>query len=268
MALREGLTRLNMQGRVAIITGASSGIGAATARELARQGAKVVLAARRTDHLNMLVEEIVREGGCALAVPTDVRERGNIDRLVQTAAETFGRIDLLINNAGVGGGSSISDRDETMQQLVAVNLLAPAHLVQAALPCMRRQGSGMIINIGSVVGEIGMGGMYSATKFGLRGLSEAMRRELRQDNIAVVLIELGFIRTSMSTDFKGPMPGPEVVARTIAKAIQHPRRTIIVPWPYKLLIYGVKLFPGVTDRLLGSAIMRRRVNRFGSKKQY
>ncbi len=233
MALREGLTRMNIQGRVAIITGASSGIGAATARELARQGAKVVLAARRTDHLNMLVEE-----------------------------------NLLINNAGVGGGSSISDRDETMQQLVAVNLLAPTHLVQAALPCMRRQGSGMIINIGSVVGEIGMGGMYSATKFGLRGLSEAMRRELRQDNIAVVLIELGFIRTSMSTDFKGPMPGPEVVARTIAKAIQHPRRTIIVPWPYKLLIYGVKLFPGVTDRLLGSAIMRRRVNRFGSKKQY
>ena len=138
MALREGLTRMNIQGRVAIITGASSGIGAATARELARQGAKVVLAARRKDHLNMLVEEIVREGGCALAVPTDVRERGNIDRLVQTAAETFGRIDLLINNAGVGGGSSISDRDETMQQLVAVNLLAPAHLVQAALPCMRR----------------------------------------------------------------------------------------------------------------------------------
>src|SRR6266700_8343976 len=95
MALREGLTRMNIQGRVAIITGASSGIGAATARELARQGAKVVLAARRTDHLNMLVEEIVREGGCALAVPTDVRERGNIDHLVQTAAETFGRIDLL-----------------------------------------------------------------------------------------------------------------------------------------------------------------------------
>ena len=98
---------MNIQGRVAIITGASSGIGAATARELARQGAKVVLAARRTDHLNMLVEEIVREGGCALAVPTDVRERGNIDRLVQTAAETFGRIDLLINNAGVGGGAIV-----------------------------------------------------------------------------------------------------------------------------------------------------------------
>ncbi len=169
MALREGLTRMNIQGRVAIITGASSGIGAATARELARQGAKVVLAARRTDHLNMLVEEIVREGGCALAVPTDVRERGNIDHLVQTAAETFGRIDLLINNAGVGGGSSISDRDETMQQLVAVNLLAPTHLVQAALPCMRRQGSGMIINIGSVVGEIGMRLQGANARTGSRG---------------------------------------------------------------------------------------------------
>src|SRR5205085_980196 len=124
------------------------------------------------------------------------------------------------------------------------------------------------INIGSVVGEIGVGSMYSATKFGLHGLSEAMRRELRQDNITIVLIALGFIRTPMSTDFKGPMPGPEVVARTIAKAIKRPRRTIIVPWPYRLLIYGAKLFPRFTDRLLGSAAMRQRVNTFGSEKQY
>jgi short-subunit dehydrogenase len=227
-----------------------------------------VLAARHVDQLNLLVEEIVHEGGCALAVPTDLRERGDIDRLVQTTAETFGRIDLLVNNAGVGGGSSISDEDETMQQLVIVNLLAPARLVQAALPYMRKQGGGMIINIGSVVGEIGVGCMYSATKFGLCGLSEAMRRELRQDNVTVVLIALGLIRTPMSTDFKGPMPGPELVARTIANAIRHPRRTIIVPWPYRLLIYGAKLFPGFTDWLLGGAAVRRRVNTFGSTKQY
>jgi NAD(P)-dependent dehydrogenase (short-subunit alcohol dehydrogenase family) len=259
---------MDISGRVAIITGASSGIGAATARELARRGAKVVLAARRADQLQILVEEIVRESGCALAVPTDLRERSDIDRLVQTTAETFGRIDLLINNAGVGGGSSIFDKDEVMHQLVTVNLLAPARLVQAALPSMRQQRGGMIINIGSVVGEIGMGGMYAATKFGLRGLSEAMRRELRQDNISVVLIALGFIRTPMSTDFKGPMPGPEVVARTIAKAIRRPRRTIIIPWPYRLLIYGARLFPGVADWFLGSAVMRRRVNTFGCEKQY
>jgi NAD(P)-dependent dehydrogenase (short-subunit alcohol dehydrogenase family) len=257
---------MNIQGKIAIITGASSGIGAATACELARQGAKVVLAARSADSLNLLVEEIVCKGGCALAVPSDLRERGDIDRLVQVTTETFGRIDLLINNAGVGGGSSIFDRDEAMQQLVAVNLLAPARLVQAALPSMRQSSGGMIINIGSVVGEVGMGGMYAATKFGLRGLSEAMRRELRQDNIAVVLIELGFIRTPMSTDFKGPMPGPEVVARAIARAIRRPRRTIIVPWPYRLLVYTGKLFPGLTDRLFGSTALRRRVNTFGSGK--
>lgn len=259
---------MDIQGRVAIITGASSGIGSTSARELARQGAKVVLAARRADSLNLLVEEIVCKGGCALAVPTDLCDRGDIDRLVQVTTETFGRIDLLINNAGVGGGSSIFDRDEAMQQLVAVNLLAPARLVQAVLPSMRQRGGGMIINIGSVVGEIGMGGMYAATKFGLRGLSEAMRRELRQDNIAVVLIELGFIRTPMSTDFKGPMPGPEVAARAIAKAIRRPRRTIIVPWPYRLLVYGGKLFPWLTDWLLGSAALRQHVNTFGSGKQY
>src|SRR5919205_488755 len=100
---------MDIHGSVAIITGASSGIGAATARELARQGAKVVLAARRADQLNILVEEITREGGSALAVPTDLRERTDIDRLVQATTEPFGRIDLLINNAGVGGGSSIFD---------------------------------------------------------------------------------------------------------------------------------------------------------------
>src|SRR5436305_2923621 len=106
---------LEIHGGVAVITGASSGIGEATARELARRGAAVVLAARRAERIQGLAEEIVRQGGRALAVPTDMTERAEIDRLVQQTIAAYGRIDVLVNNAGVGGGNSIDDGDEVMQ---------------------------------------------------------------------------------------------------------------------------------------------------------
>jgi NAD(P)-dependent dehydrogenase (short-subunit alcohol dehydrogenase family) len=248
---------LEIRGSVAVITGASSGIGAATARELARQGASVVLAARRAERIHALAEEIVRQGGRALAVPTDVTERADVDRLVERTIEAYGRIDVLVNNAGVGGGSSIDARDKMMQQIVAVNLLAPARCVQAALPHMRRQGRGVIVNIGSVAGEIGVSALYSGTKFGVRGLSDALRRELRRDHIAVALVEPGFIRTPMTTGMRVPLPDPEVVARTVAGAIRHPRRKVIVPWYYVPPALMAKVLPGCVDWLVGSSLFQR-----------
>src|SRR5205823_2434401 len=128
-----------------------------------------------------------------------------------------------------------------------VNLLAPARCAQAVQPYMRRQGGGLIINIGSVLGEIGARGMYSATKFGLRGLNDALRRDLKHDNIAVVLIEPGFIRTPMTADLRFPMPGPETVVRAIVKSFHRPTRKMIIPWPYGLLTAVAKLLPGLTD---------------------
>lgn len=248
---------MEVRGSTVIITGASSGIGSAAARGLARLGAKVVLAARRADQLYALVSEIERQGGQALAVPTDVRERAQIDHLVQAAVERYGRVDVLINNAGIGAGRFMTVSDEDMERVVTVNLLAPARCAQAVQPYMRRQGAGLIINIGSVLGEIGARGIYSATKFGLRGLNDALRRELKGDNIDVVLIEPGFIRTSMTADLKFPISDPDIVIRAIVKAFQRPMRKMIIPWPYGLLTAVAKLLPGLTDLVMSIESVRR-----------
>lgn len=244
---------MDLRGRVVIITGASGGIGAATARELAGQGAIVVLAARREGELRALQAALTSAGGQALAVPCDVSRRADIDRLVATTIEAYGRVDVLINNAGISAGSSIATSgDEALQLIVGVNLLVPARCIQAVLPHMRRQGDGVIVNVGSVAGEVATSGMYAATKFGLRGLSDALRRELRYDGIGVVLIAPGLIRTPMTEGVKIPMPGPEAVARAIVGAIRRPRRRVIVPWLYLPLIYIAKALPWLVDILLGS----------------
>ena len=244
---------MELQGAIAIITGASGGIGATTARELARQGATVVLGARRMAELQAVADEIGRQGGRALAVQTDVAHREEIDRLVQTALDTYGRVDVLVNNAGIGTGSFLSNTDDAaMERIIDVNVLAVARCTQAVLPQMRRQGSGVIVNLGSVAGEIATGGLYGATKFAVRGLSDALRRELRQEGIAVVLIEPGFVRTEMTADLRFPLPSAELVARAIVDGIRRSRRRIVVPWYYQLLIYPAKLFPQVADWILGS----------------
>jgi NAD(P)-dependent dehydrogenase (short-subunit alcohol dehydrogenase family) len=229
------------------VTGASSGIGAATARLLAQQGATVVLAARRAEQLNALAQEIEGRGGRALAVPTDVADRSAVDALVAQAIAAFGRIDILVNDAGIGGGHSITTEDAHMERMLAVNLLGPARLMQAALPHLRRQ-RGSIVNIGSIGGEMGTSGIYSATKFGLRGLSDSVRRELRPDGIAVTLIEPGYIRTPLTAGRPGRLPGPEIVAQAVAAAIARPRRKVIVPRYWRLLILFTQLWPGGADR--------------------
>ncbi len=249
---------MDISGKIIVITGASSGIGAATARELAAHGAVLVLAARRAEELALLQREIERGGGQALSVPTDVIRRPDIDRLVQTTLDTYGRIDVLVNNAGISPGQPIAElTDAELQRVFDVNLLAPARLVSAVVPHMRRQGGGLIVNIGSVAGEIATNSVYAATKFGLRGLNDALRRELRHDNITLVLIAPGFIRTAMTAGASFPMPGPEIVAQAVAAAIRRPRRKIVVPWFYQLVMLIGKLLPGLADVVLGSTFYQR-----------
>jgi len=178
---------MDLDGAVVIVTGASSGIGAATARLAAAQGATVVLAARRADRLEALAAELPR----ALAAPTDMRDPAAISRLVQTALDRFGRIDVLINNAGQGLHVPVEEIDiNDLRAVTELNFYAPLLAMQAVVPAMRRQGRGAIVNVGSATSRMvlpGVGG-YSATKAALGMLSEVARAELAADGIVVSIV--------------------------------------------------------------------------------
>jgi short-subunit dehydrogenase len=236
---------------VALITGASRGIGAATARELARRGYALVLAARSAGPLATLAGELSRNGTPALPIPTDLRNPDAIQRLARLALAHFGRVDALIHNAGIGGDRLIAQVDgATVDTIIDTNLRAPIELTRALLPSMLERRRGAIIFIASVVGHIGIpsSAIYSASKFGLRGFAHGLRREVMQRGIGVTIISPGFIKTDM-TRWMGdlPFPGPEIVARAIANAITHPRREAFVPRYYQLLVWLEHLLPGVAD---------------------
>ncbi len=230
---------------VVIVTGASSGIGRATAIRFGKSGWTVVLAARRSEELAAVAKQI----GDAVVVPTDLRDPEAIGALAEAAAARTGQIDALINNAGLAGSASILAADDTVTAMVEVNLLAPIRLMRAVVPLMRAQGHGAIVNIGSVAGEIGISGTYSATKFALRGLSDSVRRELAGTGIGVTLIEPGHIATALNAGRKGRMPGPEVVAAAAERAVARPRRRIVVPGRYRGAILLSQALPAVTDRM-------------------
>ncbi|MEU4244369.1 SDR family oxidoreductase [Actinoplanes sp. NPDC026619] len=245
--------------RVVIVTGASSGIGRATAARIGRAGTTVVLAARRADELESAAVSIRDKGGEAVVVPTDVREPAQITALIERAAAITGRIDGLVNNAGVGGVASILADDELVAKLIDVNLMAPIRLMRAVVPLMKEQRSGAIVNIGSVAGEIGISGTYSATKFALRGMTDSVRRELAGTGIGVTLVEPGFIATDL-TKVRPGLPGPEIVAAAVERALLRPRRRIVVPFKYRPAITLANAVPALTDRIFaGRAASRREV---------
>ncbi len=230
---------MHLRGSVAIVTGASSGIGEATARELARRGARVVLAARRIDRLEQLSAAI-----SGIAIETDVSRADDLDTLVRTTVERFGRIDVLVNNAGTGSGRSIlSDSEAAIQQLFAVNVIAPILLTRAAVPHMPR--GGVIVNVGSVAGEGPGVNLYAVTKAAVKSASHGLRIQLASRGLYVVLIEPGYIRTELTQGARipMPMPGPDVVARAIANAVEHPRATVIVPRWYIPIVLAMRLAP-------------------------
>src|SRR5205823_13296737 len=176
-------------GKVAIVTGASSGIGAATARELARRGAWVVLAARRTDELAAQVHAITEAGGRAIAVPTDVTDATQVMRLVERTREAYGRTDVLVNNAGANWMKPLAETSaDEIIRLLQVNLLGAMLLTHAVLPEMLQRRHGTIISVGSVAGHVASEPLYSATKFGVRGFSLALRRQLTGSGISVCLV--------------------------------------------------------------------------------
>ncbi|WP_315791189.1 SDR family NAD(P)-dependent oxidoreductase [Fischerella sp. JS2] len=211
-----------LAGKVAIITGASAGIGEATAITLAAEGAKVVLAARRSDRLDALVQRISNAGGTALSIVTDITDETQVQNLVQKTNAEFGRIDILINNAGIAlvgtiDGANTSD----WQRMVNLNLLGLLYVTHAVLPIMKAQGVGHIVNISSVAGRtarVGVG-VYNATKWGVNGFSESLRQEVCKQNIRVTIVEPGLVNTEINDHITDP----------VAKQRSEERRKSITP---------------------------------------
>jgi NADP-dependent 3-hydroxy acid dehydrogenase YdfG len=194
-------------GKVVVITGASSGLGEATARHLAAQGATVVLGARRIERLRQLVEELTTADGRALAVATDVTDAAQVQRLVDTAVETYGRIDVLLNNAGLMPHSPLERRKiEDWDRTIDVNIKGVLYGIAAALPHMQRQKRGHIINVSSVAGHrVGPAGVvYSATKTAVRVISEGLRQEVKPWNLRTTIISPGAIATELPQSITEP----------------------------------------------------------------
>jgi NAD(P)-dependent dehydrogenase (short-subunit alcohol dehydrogenase family) len=240
--------RQPLAGEVAIVTGASGGIGSATARELARLGARVVLAARRAEELEALARGITDAGGEALAVPTDLTDPAQLEQLVARASETYRRIDILVNNAGIGAPRALVKlTPEFIDRLLDVDLVGPLRLTRLVLPGMLERKHGAIISIASVAGQLAVEPLYSAAKFGVRGFSLGLRRQLRGSGVSVSLISPGFIRTPMTRRMKAPLPGPELIARTVARLVRRPRREVVVPRFYRVAIALDRALPGLAD---------------------
>ncbi len=190
---------MKLAGKTALVTGGGRGIGAAVARAFAREGAEVAMCGRRAQALDVTRNEIDRLGGIAVAVPADLTRREDIVRLVEAIRARFGRLDVLVNNAGIlGAHAPIAEYPEdAWDAVVAANLTAVFRLTKAALPLMPRGGS--IINVSSSVGRVGRAGWgaYSVSKFGVEGLSQVLADELRERGIRVNTVNPGGTRTAM-----------------------------------------------------------------------
>jgi NAD(P)-dependent dehydrogenase (short-subunit alcohol dehydrogenase family) len=208
----------------------------------------LVLAARRAEELAAVARDVQGNGGTAVPVPADVTDPAAVDALVERALAATGRIDGLVNNAGIGGIASVLAEDADVDRMIEVNLRAPIRLMRAVVPIMLGFRAGSIVNIGSVAGEVGVSGTYSATKFALRGMTDSVRRELAGTGIGVTLIEPGYIATAFNTNRRN-LPGPEIVAAAVERALRRPRRRIIVPAKYRAAVLLANALPAVTDRV-------------------
>ena len=229
-----------LDGKVAAITGASSGIGEATALALAAEGAAVALAARRKDRIDGLAARIVADGGRAIAIETDVGDEAQANAFVNGAHAELGGLDILVNNAGVMLLGPVAGAEtEQWRRMLDVNLLGLLYCTHAALPIMGSAGAGDIVNVSSVAGRIAaMGsGVYNMTKWGVTGFSEALRQECAHANVRVSAIEPGWVDTELQGHNEQPMVveamnrlidsidkilEPEDIARAITFAVTQP----------------------------------------------
>ena len=250
--------------RVIAITGASSGIGRATALRLARDGAAVAICARRADRLGRVAAEIAAAGGEPLAIAADVTREADMEQFVAGAVDRFGRLDVIVCNAGFGVAGAIDEVDPAqMQELLDVNYTGTYLAARAALRVFRRQGHGHVIVVSSIVGKRGVPymGAYAATKFAQVGLAECLRAEVAGSRIFVSVV----YPVSTDTEFFdvmtrrtgvevarafGPRQDVDTVANAIARAIEHPTPEVYPHFNSRFLVVLNAIAPGVTDRLV------------------
>jgi len=256
--------------RVVAITGASAGIGRATALRVARDGAAVAICARRADTLDTVAAEIAGVGGRALAMPADVTRPEDMDRFVEGAVERFGRLDVMMCNAGYGLAGAIDEvTPAQVRQIMDVNYTGTYLAARAALRVFRRQGQGHIIIVSSIVGKRGVPymGAYSATKFAQVGLAECLRAELVGSAIHLTVVDPATTETEFfevmsretgTTVVRGPGPRQSVdaVADAIARAIERPVPEVYPYFKSRGLVWLNAFAPGFCDRV---------VKRFGRK---
>lgn len=228
----------NIEGKVVVITGASSGMGEAAVKHLSQLGATVVLGARRADRIEKLAKEIRDKGGKALAIATDVTQRDQVNNLVASGVKQFGRVDVILNNAGIMPLSPV-DRLNVYEwdKMIDVNIKGVLNGIAAVLPYMKEQRSGQIINTSSVAGHKIFNGsaVYSATKFAVRALTEGLRMEVKPYNIRTTIVCPGAVKTELlehiseadiqqaNKDYVGAVGiSPDSFARVVAFAISQP----------------------------------------------
>jgi NADP-dependent 3-hydroxy acid dehydrogenase YdfG len=248
---------------VVVITGASSGIGAATALALAERGTSLVLAARRPDALAEIAARCAARGAPALPVPTDVTDPAAVARLVSTAVERFGRVDGWVNNAAVALYAALADAPlAEVRRVVDVNLFGYLHGIQAVLPGMVAAGGGVVVNVASVLTDVATPfmGAYTMTKHAVRALSDTVRQEVAGTGIAVCTVLPASIdtpfyhhaanRTGRAIRPIAPVYPPELVAAAVLRVLRRPRREVYVGPLGRLLVGQWRLAPAMTERMI------------------
>ena len=257
---------ISLQGKVVLITGASSGFGEDAARLFAKEGCKVILSARRLERLQALAADIQDSGGEALAMPVDVTERAEIELMVQTVLDLYRKIDILFNNAGFGAVNWFekfkSERD--IETMIRVNLIGTMLVTRAVLPHMLARREGHIINMVSVAGLIAAPTIttYSAGKYGVRAFTDALRREVSPFGIHVSGIYPGPAKTEFGEKLERtpsretirkiryPHLTSEYVASRVVDVAKRPRRTLVIPGWFRIITTFDTLFPVIVDWIL------------------
>ncbi len=250
-----------LSGKVALVTGASSGIGEALARELAREGCRVGLLARRGQVLEEVAQEIRAQGGEGLALPADVLEKDQVQGAVDTLITSWGSVDIAVANAGLGRLHRIVNMTtEKVHQIMDLNFYGSWHVFEAVLPGMLNQGSGHLVGISSVASFRGMpkGGPYSASKAALTMLLESARAELRPKGIFCSVIHPGFVHTPMAdqNNFKMPLAiSADKAAVMIVRSIKRQRAETVIPWQLALVMPLWRALPNsLFDRLAARSL--------------